>query len=151
MIKIISLVIVGVLLVFLYKVLKTRIQRISKWKIFFWSLPIIVVIIYFLTKNIHVAAITGAIPYVLLIIKRLFSLIRFWRYIKTFRNQKTNKTKSQAMTKTQAAGILDVGENATTEEIVLAHKKMMQKYHPDKGGNDEIAKIINEAKDIMLS
>ena len=55
------------------------------------------------------------------------------------------------MTKTQAAGILDVGENATTEEIVLAHKKMMQKYHPDKGGNDEIAKIINEAKDIMLS
>lgn len=62
-----------------------------------------------------------------------------------------NKTKSHTMTKSQASGILDIKEDAADEEIILAHKKMMQKYHPDKGGNSEIAKIINEAKDTMLS
>jgi len=151
MMKIIALIVCVFLLIFLYKILKKRLQSISKWKIFFWSLPIFVVLIYFLTKNIHVAAITGAVPYILLIVRRLFSLIRFWRYIKTFRNQKMNKTKSHTMTKSQASGILDIKEDAADEEIILAHKKMMQKYHPDKGGNSEIAKIINEAKDTMLS
>ena len=47
--------------------------------------------------------------------------------------------------------ILNVKEDATTEEIILAHKIAMQKYHPDKGGSDYMARKINSAKDKLLS
>lgn len=55
------------------------------------------------------------------------------------------------MTKQDAADLLGVEVTANKEEIRLAHKKLMQKIHPDRGGSDALAKQINQAKDILLS
>ena len=41
--------------------------------------------------------------------------------------------------------ILEVAKDATTKEINKAYKKLSRIHHPDKGGNQEDFKLINEA------
>ena len=55
------------------------------------------------------------------------------------------------MSKQEAADILGVSENAEPDDIRVAHKRLMQKIHPDRGGSDALAKQINKAKDVLLS
>ncbi len=57
----------------------------------------------------------------------------------------------QAMSRQDAADILGVDINASNEEVREAHKRLMQKIHPDRGGSDALAKQINNAKDILSS
>ena len=51
------------------------------------------------------------------------------------------------MSKKEAADILGVQENASKDEIILAHKREIQKHHPDKGGTKYMAIKINAAKE----
>ncbi len=55
------------------------------------------------------------------------------------------------MSKQEAAEILGIDVSASVDEIRTAHKKLMQKIHPDRGGSDGLAKQINLAKDILLA
>lgn len=57
---------------------------------------------------------------------------------------------SASMSRSEALAVLGVEESATAEDIVAAHRSLIQKLHPDRGGNDYLAAKINEAKDFLL-
>lgn len=85
-----------------------------------------------------------AVPWVM----RLFGLIRFWKSRKTT-EPKTPRS-SPNLTEAQAREILGVSANASRAEIIDAHRKLMQKVHPDRGGSDWLAAQLNAAKDLLM-
>jgi len=66
-------------------------------------------------------------------------------------NAKDNIPPTSSMNREQAMQILGLDEGHSEQDVRTAHKKMMAKNHPDKGGSEFLAAQINQAKDVLLS
>jgi hypothetical protein len=55
-----------------------------------------------------------------------------------------------AMSVDEACAILGVARGAGPQEVKEAHRRLMQKLHPDHGGSDYLAIQINRARDVLL-
>lgn len=55
------------------------------------------------------------------------------------------------MTEEEAYEVLGLERGATVAQIREAHRRLMQRLHPDMGGTSSLAARINEARDVLLS
>lgn len=60
------------------------------------------------------------------------------------------KETTTSMGRAEALAVLGLAEGATAEEIRAAHRRLIQRVHPDVGGSADLAARINRAKDILL-
>ena len=54
------------------------------------------------------------------------------------------------MTREEALAVLGLGEGAGDDDIRAAHRRLIQRMHPDVGGSADLAARINRAKDVLL-
>lgn len=109
--------------------------------------------------NWIVAAIGALVPF----IRRLAGLLRLAPILRAFRpgqseaharqrqsGQRDAPPSSAAMTRADALDILGLTASATTDEVVAAHRRLIQRLHPDRGGSNFLAAQINAAKALLL-
>ena len=54
------------------------------------------------------------------------------------------------LVKEDAFAVLGLKDSASLDDIKLAHRAMMLKVHPDQGGTDYLASMVNHAKEVLI-
>ncbi len=101
-------------------------------------------------------ALTGrlaaALPFVMgawVAYRRFRQIQGVWRQA-TGRNEKVRQASRGQLTRDEAYEVLGLKPGASLTEIQVAYKKLMQKLHPDKEGNEYLARKVNQARDTLL-
>ena len=111
------------------------------------------------TGRLHWLAALGAalLPF----LRRSLGLLRFvpflGRMYAQYRQQRAGQEQARgasaaagAMTREQALAVLGLESNPSRQQVVDAHRRLMAKIHPDKGGSTYLAQQLNEAKRVLL-
>lgn len=143
-----------------YKKMDATQQRKTLWRVaigVFLGLLIMLVI----TGRMHWvgAAIGALLPFLRPAFGLLMQLLPHWLQRKKAEQnhrQTPPATPTSAMTLEEALGILglagDINQGQITRAMVLdAHRHLIQKLHPDRGGNDYLAAKINQARDLLIN
>lgn len=141
----------------------SRRLSLSERKRLFWRAAMTVggIALLFLvaTGRMHIFAALGTV--LLASFRRLPLLLKLWPLWRKLQGQaaagqdrphadnggnRYRKRYSGGMNVEEARRILEVDADADELTIVQAHRRLMQKVHPDRGGSDDLAARVNEAK-----
>ena len=154
---IILIAVIGIALILWHKISKANGPE--RKKLVIWSIiGSIVVILGLLAVTGHLNVITAAIAGGVALLPKLLSLARYLPFINRLytqhnqqRGQTPPKRSAQSMSTDEAMEVLALKPGYSDDDVIQAHRRMMQKAHPDRGGSDYLASKINTAKDTLLS
>ena len=122
-------------------------------------------VLFVLIAIIIALAITGRVSWIMGAIAALVPLAKIflglaWRgfpLIQAWMRSRQNKTSESvsvkantALTEAEAWEILGLEPGSSNQDIIQAHRVLMQKLHPDRGGNNYIATKLNLARDLLI-
>ena len=153
---IILIAIIGIALILWHKITKTRGEE--RKKLIFWSIiGGLAGILGLLAVTGHLNVITAAIAGLVALLPRATHLLKYLPFISRLYQQGRQNTQSpppprgkQTMAVGEAMEVLGLKPGYTKEDVIQAHRRMMQKVHPDRGGSDYLAAQINQAKETLL-
>ncbi len=99
------------------------------------------------------ASLLAGLRFMLPLLVRAFPLLQQWL---AARQQNPPHSAGRAtasdgeLSVAEALEILGLSPGASREDIIAAHRQLIQKLHPDRGGNAYLASRINRAKDRLL-
>ena len=140
-----AIVILTILIYIVTEMIHLPKKKFKKYIKYFFLIFIICIVLFLMR---FFPAIITSIPAIFLILFRWGNFINF--VAKVFLRNKSQNFKKENMTKKEALEILGLNENASKEEIIQSHQKLIKKNHPDVGGSDWVTKKLNKARDILL-
>jgi DnaJ family protein C protein 19 len=55
------------------------------------------------------------------------------------------------MTRARALEVLNLPEGASKDEVLRAHRELIKRVHPDRGGTSYLAAEVNRARDVLIA
>lgn len=139
---------------------KTPPAQIRLWfQKFGWLLAIITLLLLmasgklnwlFAMLGLAVTFIMRLMPVILNSAPHLHRLWRLFNSGKQYQQQSSAPPRSKTMTKAEALDVLGLKPDAAEADIIQAHRKLISKLHPDRGGSNYLAAQINLAKKILI-
>ncbi len=153
---IIIVAVIAVALLMWFKIKNTKGE--DRKKLIVWTVVgTVIAVLGILAITGRLNVITALIGGLIALIPKAMHLLRYLPLINRFRQQASQQSSQKHasanktdMSKEQACEILGIKPDCSKDEIITAHRRMMQKVHPDRGGSDYLAAQINQAKDTLL-
>ena len=152
---IILIAVIGIALILWHKI--TRSKGEERKKMVFWGIiGSLGAILLILAVTGHLNIITAAIAGLVALLPRAMHFAKYLPFINRLYQQNNRQQAQtpppgrQALSLDEDREVLGLKPGHTNDDVVQAHRRMMQKVHPDRGGSDYLAAQINKAKDTLL-
>lgn len=158
---IILIAIISIALILWHKIGKA--SGTERKKLVIWSaVGGVIAVLTILAVTGHLNIITAAIAGAVALLPKLLQFTKYLPFISRLYAQKDQqqgqyqaqtppKNGKATMSAEEAMEVLGLKPGHTNDDVIQAHRRMMQKMHPDRGGSDYLAAQINKAKDTLLA
>lgn len=148
------IILLSLLVVVAAMALVKRWPRLTRQEKTQWTLILLIL-------GLGLLAVTGRLNWLGLVVAALVGTVRVltpWllrllplaQQVLKAKNQQPPSESRKTMSRVEALEILGLQEGVTREDIIEMHRKLIQKLHPDRGGNTYLASKINQARDCLL-